>query len=138
MKSYNLERFNEAHKWNFDRALSEIRRGKKTTHWMWYIFPQLAGLGNSRLSQYYAIADSDEARLFLADGYLGGNLTEICNELLNLPDSNVCNILGSDSVKLHSSMTLFYVASGGEVFKKVLDKFFDGQLDDRTIELLNK
>lgn len=138
MNNYNIKRFTEAHKWNFDRALKEIQQGKKRTHWMWYIFPQLAGLGQSRTSQYYGIVDLEEARLFLADSYLGKNLIEITGQLLLSPDSYADNILGSDAVKLQSSMTLFYIASGSDIFKKVLDKFFKGQPDARTIEMLNK
>lgn len=89
------------------------------------------------MSQYYGIVDSEEARLFLADSYLGANLNEITNQLLTLPDSNAVNIFGGDSVKLHSSMTLFYIASGSGIFKKVLDKFFDGTLDKATLKLLD-
>lgn len=122
-------------------ALSEIKKGRKTSHWMWYIFPQITGLGFSETSKYYAINTIDEARLFLNHEYLGCNLKEIANELLSLKTDDAHWVFGSpDHLKLKSCMTLFSFVDANEhnVFKSVLEKFFNGSFDDKTIEILNK
>ncbi len=112
---HDLKRFTEAHERSYRQALSEMKCGKKTGHWMWYIFPQLRGLGKSRMSYFYGIADINEAREFLNDPYLGGNLREISEVLLQLPDNDIGAIMGfPDNIKLKSSMTLFHMASPGE------------------------
>ena len=136
MEKIGLSRFVEAHKMSYETALAEIRRGRKESHWMWYIFPQIHGLGFSSMSEYYAIQSTDEARAFLADPYLGGNLREISSALLELQESNPAVIFGSpDNMKLKSSMTLFAaVSEDGSVFHLVLDKFFHGEMDHRTLE----
>lgn len=105
---------------------------------MWYIFPQVKGLGYSETAKFYAIEDIDEAKVFLNDEYLGGNLREICSALLNLKTDNVDDIFGyPDDLKLRSSMTLFVVASNGEqIFMDVLTKYFQGKLDTATFEML--
>ena len=140
MKNYDLSRFVVAHQQNYETALDEIRNGKKTSHWMWYIFPQLTGLGRSSISQYYAISGLEEASAFLSDSYLGKNLNEICNALLELNINDAKEVFGKpDDRKLRSSMTLFAcVSEEDSVFSKVLDKFFDGKCDDRTKRMLNK
>ena len=140
MNNYNIKRFTEAHKWNFDRALKEIQQGKKITHWMWYIFPQIRGLGFSGMSAYYGIQNLKEAEDFLKDPYLGGNLRTICQALLELDTDDPHRIFGSpDDLKLRSSMTLFEAAEGkGGIFTKVIEKYYGGRRDQKTIEFLKK
>ena len=136
---YNLERFIEAQKTSFEIALSEIKMGRKKSHWMWYIFPQLQGLGFSETSKFYAIKNIDEARAFLDHPLLGERLLRICNELLNLQSNNAHNILGSpDDLKLQSSMTLFSSLNINPVFQKILEKFFSGIEDDKTLEIIGR
>lgn len=138
MANPDLTRFIEAHRQSYQSALSEIRNGRKTSHWMWYIFPQLLGLGHSPTSLYYAIRDLDEAEAFLRNPYLGGNLLEICRALLALHADDATAIFGKpDDMKLRSSMTLFSLVDGCDpVFREVLDKYFGGKRDLRTLELL--
>lgn len=140
MKDPDLTRFIEAHRQSYQSALSEIRNGRKTSHWMWYIFPQLLGLGCSPTSLYYAIRDLDEAEAFLRNPYLGGNLLEICRALLTLHTDDATAVFGKpDDMKLRSSMTLFSLVDGCDpVFREVLDKYFGGKRDLRTLELLGK
>lgn len=134
----SLERYKEAQQQFYEIALSEIRSGRKRTHWMWYIFPQIAGLGQTETSKYYAIKDLREATDFLMDDGLGVNLTNICKALLELQTNDANLIFGSpDDLKLRSSMTLFdAVPATFPVFGQVLDKFYGGQRDQRTLELL--
>ena len=134
----DLSRFRDAQKRDFETSLSEIRSGRKRTHWMWYIFPQIKGLGRSGISEYYAIRDLREAKDYLSDGYLGGNLRQICEALLELDTCDALSVFGSpDDLKLRSSMTLFLLASGKEqVFQDVLDRFFDGIPDSLTLRIL--
>ena len=136
--NYNLKRFIEAQRTDYAMALSEIKRGRKQSHYMWYIFPQILGLGFSSTSKYYAIKNIDEATAYLKNEILGNRLIEICNALLMLETNNAHVIFGSpDNMKLRSSMTLFSeVNDASSVFQKVLDKFFDGKKDDRTLQLL--
>jgi len=135
-----LDRFKEAQKRDFDIALKEVKAGHKRSHWMWYIFPQLAGLGMTATSQYYAIKNIKEATDYLMDNDLGTRLTEICKALLELETNDPNKIFGSpDDLKLFSSMTLFNaVPATFPVFGEVLDKFYGGNLDMRTLELLNE
>lgn len=128
----------EAQEYDYQAAFAEIKRGKKQTHWMWYIFPQIRGLGYSETSRYYAIKDLDEAKEYLAHPVLGTRLIRICNKLLTLESTDAQQIFGSpDDKKLRSSMTLFALVPGSdEVFNKVLQKFFQGQRDPQTITLL--
>ncbi len=138
MGNYDLSRFVHAHQRDYQTALSEIKRGRKTSHWMWYIFPQIEGLGMSSMSQFYAIKDAGEAKAFLDDPYLGANLREISEVLCGLETCNALEVFyRPDDTKLRSSMTLFYHVSGEDVFGKVLDKFFDGRRDGRTLHKLN-
>lgn len=138
MQLYNLSRFYEAHEKSYTRALSEIQSGCKRSHWMWYIFPQIAGLGYSATSRHYAIRNLEEAKMFLNDTYLGGNLREICSALLKLDTDDAYCVFGSpDNMKLQSSMTLFSIAGENEkIFNDVLDKFFDGKKDVQTLRIL--
>lgn len=134
----NIERFIIAQKKDYEKALQEIKNGKKTSHWIWYIFPQLKGLGNSTTSTYYGINNIEEAREYYNNDYLRNNLLEICNALLLL-DNNIRNIFGyPDYLKVHSCVTLFeIVAKDEEVFKKIIDKFYNGKRDNNTINILN-
>ena len=134
----DLSRFVEAHKRDYQTALHEIRNGEKRSHWMWYIFPQMQGLGRSECSRYYAILDLDEADAFLNDPYLGGHLLEISRALLDQEEDDPRAIFGSpDDLKLKSCMTLFaYVSESDSVFHRVLDKYFHGQADDNTLKIL--
>ena len=139
MKEYDLSRFITSQRTDYPTALAEIKSGKKTTHWIWYIFPQIKGLGQSYNSVYYAIQSLEEARQFLAHAYLGANLIEISKALLELESNNPVGVMGShiDAVKLRSSMTLFSIADETQpIFQAVLDKFFDGKPDSQTITIL--
>jgi len=143
MEKIGLERFHQAHQQKFELALKEVQSGMKQSHWMWYIFPQIKGLGFSATSQYYAIADVTEARQFLEDAYLGGNLRRICAELMKSKTDNPEIIFGYvDALKLHSSMTLFDLVGGyvqeNEIFKEVLKKFFNGAHDPNTVKIVEE
>ena len=135
---FDLTRFHEAQAMHYQTAFAEIKGGYKRSHWMWYIFPQIKGLGRSSTSQYYGIACLDEARAYIDDEILGIRLREICAELLKHSDRSARDILGGiDSMKLKSSMTLFDVVSPNEIFDKVLNVFFYGERDARTLEIIN-
>ena len=136
----SLQRFEDAHRQDYETALAEIRRGRKTSHWMWYIFPQLKGLGYSPTAQYYGIENLAEAEAFLAHPVLGPRLREISAALLELESSDALAVMGSpDHFKLRSCMTLFLAADPtAEVFQRVLDKFYNGRPDGRTLGLLQK
>lgn len=140
MDNDSLKRFIDAQERTYTTALSEIRNGKKQSHWMWFIFPQIKGLGYSSMSQLYAINDLTEAAAYLKHEVLGLRLIEISNALLSLTTSDPLLVFGSpDDVKLRSSMTLFSkVESGDPVFDAVLKKFFHGQQDGQTLKLLGK
>ena len=135
-----LERFIEPQEQDYEQALKEIRNGRKVSHWIWYIFPQLRGLGKSYMSDYYGIRDLDEAKAFLQDPYLGKHLQKISEALLNLDNDNETQIMGRpDDMKLKSSMTLFACADPeNAVFEKVLEKFYNGHKDGRTLKMLSK
>ncbi len=136
--NYEISRFMKAHQSDYQRALSEIKNGKKVSHWMWYIFPQMKGLGHSPMSEYYSIRDLDEARAYLADPVLGKHLTEICEALLSLDTDDATEVMGQpDDRKLKSSMTLFDAATESlDVFQMVLDKYYHGKKDCRTLKML--
>ena len=134
----DLQRFVDAQSGTYDRALAELRAGRKTGHWMWFVFPQVAGLGRSATARHYAIADLAEARAHLAHPVLGPRLVECARALTELPGSDPVAVLGPvDAVKLRSSMTLFAHAAPDEpVFRAVLDHYFDGVEDDATLSRL--
>jgi uncharacterized protein (DUF1810 family) len=134
----DLERFVDAQDGTYARARAELRAGRKTSHWMWWIFPQVAGLGMSSTSAAYAIADLAEARAYLGYDVLGPRLLECCRALLDLEDVSAERVLGSiDAIKLRSSMTLFAHADPAEgTFREVLDRYYDGDEDERTVALL--
>ena len=135
----DLSRYLIAQEQDYETALKEIRAGYKRSHWMWYIFPQIIGLGQSRTSIYYSLQNLEDARAYLADPVLGSRMNEICDALRGLESSDASYIFGSpDDMKLKSSMTMFREACPeNDRFQKVLDKFFEGECDRRTIELIS-
>ncbi|MBQ9389820.1 MAG: DUF1810 domain-containing protein [Synergistaceae bacterium] len=138
MKEYDLKRFVAPNTSDYDTALSEIKAGRKRSHWIWYIFPQLKGLGRSYNSEYYGIENAEEAREYLMHPLLGEHLREITAALLELEGNDPVKVMGSiDALKLKSSMTLFAaVSEEGSVFHRVLDKYFDGERDEMTLSIL--
>lgn len=125
---YNIERFYDVHRIYFEDALKEIQSGRKQTHWMWYIFPQLKILGRSYKAVFFGMENAEEARLFYNDSYLGENLRKICRSLLDCESNNAFEVMGSpDNMKLCSSMTLFYLATDDKMFADVLNKFYNGK-----------
>jgi uncharacterized protein (DUF1810 family) len=135
---FDLERFVQAQEGVYDGVLDELRRGRKTGHWIWFIFPQAAGLGRSPTSQQYAIASLAEARAYLEHPILGTRLRECASLVLEVPDRSAHDIFGElDALKLRSSMTLFHRAAPDEpLFRQVLERFFDGIVDAATDERL--
>lgn len=138
MSDYDLERFVTAQEGVYDRALTELENGRKETHWMWYIFPQIFGLGHSENADYYGIQDLQEARDYYAHPILSARLMECCYAVLEHEEKSAGEIFGEiDSLKLRSCMTLFeLVGEGNPVFEQILDQFFDGERDELTLELL--
>jgi uncharacterized protein (DUF1810 family) len=134
----DLKRFLDAQENDFERALAEIKRGRKQSHWMWYIFPQIAGLGFSSTSKFYSIKDVSEAEDYLAHPVLGARLIEISEALLEIEGKTANQIFGSpDDAKLKSSMTLFSALDNtNSVFQSVLDKYFGGAKDQRTLQII--
>ncbi|MGH2647582.1 MAG: DUF1810 domain-containing protein [Ginsengibacter sp.] len=135
---HNLQRFIDAQENVYSVALGEVKRGRKQNHWMWFIFPQIQGLGFSPTSKLYAIKDTSEAKIFLHQPLLSRRLIEISNELLQLESNDAHAIFGSpDDMKLQSSMTLFSsVHDANPVFNLVLKKFFNGIKDMNTLRRL--
>jgi uncharacterized protein (DUF1810 family) len=131
---HELHRFVDAQTDTYAQALSELRTGRKTSHWMWFVFPQVAGLGRSATAQRYAIAGLDEARAYLAHPVLGPRLVECAQALTELPGRDAAAVFGPvDAMKLRSSMTLFAHADPAQpVFRAVLDQYFGGQEDEAT------
>ena len=138
MEAHNLERFIQAQKPVFQTALAELKAGKKQSHWMWYIFPQIQGLGFTETSRFYAIKDRNEAQEYLKHRVLGPRLVMLASELLQLGTSDAYQVFGSpDELKLHSSMTLFAELEDTDpVFEQVLRKYFGGRKDNRTLKIL--
>ena len=134
----SLDRFLKAQASSYDTALREIRAGRKYSHWIWYIFPQIQGLGFSSTAQYYAIADLEEAKAYLQEPTLRARLLEISEALLHLESDDPTQVMGyPDDLKLRSSMTLFAEAEPDcTVFQQVLDKFYGGHKDERTLRIL--
>ena len=137
--NYDLQRFHIAQKFDYPVALGEIKNGQKESHWMWYIFPQLKELGYSSTAKYYGLT-KDEAKAYINDEILKSRLIEISQALLELTSNNATEILGyPDDLKLKSCMTLFSeIVPELEVFDQVLQKFFSGKKDDKTLKLLEK
>jgi uncharacterized protein (DUF1810 family) len=135
--SDSLQRFVDAQRDTYDQALAELRAGEKRTHWMWFVFPQIAGLGRSGMAQRFALADLDEAREYAAHPVLGTRLVECARALTALDVDDPVTVLGPiDAVKLRSSMTLFARASENPVFREVLDHYFAGAEDEATVSRL--
>jgi uncharacterized protein (DUF1810 family) len=134
---YNLNRFVEAQEGVYERALSEIRSGRKRSHWMWFIFPQYAGLGFSEISKRYAIKSLAEAEAYLNHPVLGARLLECAEAALAVEQRSAVDIFGfPDDMKLRSCATLFArVSPSGSIFVQVLDKYFEGEPDERTLQL---
>lgn len=143
MTELDIERFVEAQEseyWGYAKALQEICRGEKHGHWIWYIFPQLRGLGHSGNAQFYGIEDLHEAREYLAHPVLGARLREITEAALSHADDRLAiELMGSeiDALKLKSSMTLFDKVCPGDIFADVLDAFYDGERCHRTLSMLH-
>ena len=137
---HDLERFYKAQEYDYEKALSEIRNGRKESHWMWYIFPQIAGLGRSTTAEYYAIKSKEEAKGYIEDPVLGKRLIEISQALLQVSSADAEMVMGwPDNLKLRSCMTLFAeVAPEQPVFRNVLEKFYDGEMDGKTLDILKK
>lgn len=135
---YDLNRFVQAQEHDYERALSEVKNGRKRSHWMWYIFPQFDGLGFSAMSQRYAIKSVAEAKAYLGHPILGPRLIECAEAALSVKGRTAHEIFGSpDDMKLKSCATLFaYVSPPGSVFEQLLNKFFDGDRDQKTLGLL--
>lgn len=143
LQNMSITRFKEAQErfGEYETALEEIRQGRKRSHWIWYIFPQLKGLGRSYNSEYYGIASLEEAKEYLGDAVLRGRLLEISKALMEHKEEDIHSIMGGiDAQKLRSSMTLFESAAGDDdgckVFGEILDTFFDGKRDGRTLGML--
>lgn len=135
---YDLERFVQAQQSTYTRARDELVRGRKTTHWMWFVFPQLAGLGHSATSKKYAIASLEEARAYLAHPVLGARLRE-CTRIVNaIDDKSIRDVFGSpDDLKFRSSMTLFaHAAPDDDVFQTAIDQHFESHHDPLTLARL--
>lgn len=136
---YDLHRFIEAQNGIYKQALAELEAGRKRSHWMWFIFPQIAGLGTSSMAEKYAIRSAEEASAYLADPILGSRLLRCVEAILSVNDCSAHDIMGSpDDLKLRSSMTLFAAVSDhGSPFHKAIDHFYDGKFDERTISILS-
>lgn len=137
--NHNLDRFVEAQEYSFPIALGELREGRKRSHWMWYIFPQLKHLGHSYNSQFYGISGIEEATDYLQHPVLGPRLREVSEAILNLPSTDPREVFGGiDALKLRSSMTLFDRVSPDDIFSRVLDKYFSSHRDPRTLKILEQ
>lgn len=134
---YNLIRFIEAQNGVYPIALRELQEGCKRSHWMWYIFPQLKHLGHSYNSKFYGLSGKDEATAYLAEPVLNQRLREVSDVISNLPTNDACEVFGGiDGMKLRSSMTLFDIVSPNDIFARILDKYFNGQRDNRTLTII--
>ena len=137
---FDLNRFVQAQEEIYPRALAEIRRGRKRSHWMWFIFPQIDGLGSSSTARFYAIKSKDEAKAYLNHPLLGKRLLECAEALLQVKGKSAGEIFGyPDDLKLRSSITLFASVSESDfIFSRVLDQYYGGQPDPQTLELLER
>lgn len=130
-----LERFLDGQRFGYETALAEMVKGRKMNHWIWYIFPQIKGLGHSPNAQFYGVRDLDEARAYLAHPVLGQRLREITNAVLTHKGEEIYEIMGSsiDALKFRSSMTLFDLVSPDDIFAEAINAFYSGQRDDITL-----
>ena len=139
MDQYNLNRFLEAQMTTYEGAMLELARGRKESHWVWYIFPQIVGLGSSDVTKLYSIKSIDEARSYLAHPILGERLIESCETLLKLENVLISEVMGfPDDLKLKSSMTLFeYASNKNSIFNKVINVYFEDERDEASLEIIN-
>lgn len=137
---FDLNRFVQAQEEVYPRALAEMKRGQKRSHWMWFIFPQIDGLGYSSTAKFYAIKRQEEAKAYLSHPLLGKRLIECAEALLKIKDKSASEIFGyPDDLKLRSSMTLFAsVSEPDSIFSRVLDQYYGSQPDEQTLELLKR
>lgn len=139
MINFNLERFLQAQDKTYPYALKELQNGHKRSHWMWFIFPQMRGLGHSRISNYYGISGIEEAKAYIENPILNQRLREVCETILALETEDANEVFGGiDSLKLKSSMTLFDMVAPDDIYSKVLDKFFEGKRCKSTQQLINQ
>jgi uncharacterized protein (DUF1810 family) len=140
MRADGIERFVDAQDRVHDQVVAELRRGRKTSHWMWFVFPQLRGLGRSETARFYGLASADEARAYLAHPVLGPRLRECVALVLDVDGRSVHEIFGSpDDLKLRSCLTLFaHIAPDDGLFQRALDRLFGGERDERTLALLDE
>lgn len=138
MDEFNLDRFIEAQSSSYEAAMYELSLGKKTGHWMWYIFPQIDGLGSTDMAKLYSIKSLKEANAYLEHPILGERLIDSCEILLNLDAPSISDVMGfPDDLKLKSSMTLFkYASKPNSIFKKILIRYFNNELDETSIKLI--
>ena len=138
MDEYNLNRFVEAQIVTYEGAMLELARGRKESHWIWYIFPQIEGLGKSDIAKLYSIKSLEEGRAYLKHPLLGPRLTEACEILLSLKDASMDEVMGfPDDLKLLSSMTLFEaVSEPNSIFTKIIEIYFDDERDEKSLKLI--
>ena len=139
MDKFNLNRFIKAQEETYNSAMDELKSGSKYGHWMWFIFPQLEGLGSTEMTKKFSIKSLEEAKAYLKHAILGERLLESCEILLKLEDVSISDVMGfPDDLKLRSSMTLFESASSrNSIFSKVLDEYYESSRDNKTLGLLN-
>ena len=139
MDKFNLNRFIKAQEETYSSAMDEIKSGSKYGHWMWFIFPQVEGLGSTEMTKKFSIKSLEEAKAYLKHAILGERLLESCEILLKLEDVSISEVMGfPDDLKLRSSMTLFESASiKNSIFSKVLDEYYESSRDNKTLDLLN-
>ena len=140
MQKIDIEKFKNGYERDYEDAYAELKTGKKSSHWMWYIFPQVSGLGVSGTSEFYSIHSEEEARLFYNDPYIQSRFLSLCNILLESRECDIDVIFPfPDNLKLFSSLTLFAeVIPENKVFDKLLDKYYDGMRDEFTVLFLQK
>ena len=138
MDKFNLNRFVEVQTNSYEAAMNELSQGKKMGHWIWYIFPQIEGLGSTDMTKLYSIKSTQEASAYLEHPLLGKRLVESCEILLSLDATSISEVMGfPDDLKLRSSMTLFeYVSKPNSIFRKLLIRYFDNELDETSIKLI--
>ena len=138
MDEYNLNRFVEAQIVTYEGAMLELARGRKKSHWIWYIFPQIVGLGSSDTTKFYSIKSLEEGRAYLEHSVLGPRLIKACEILLNLKDTSMDEVMGfPDDLKLLSSVTLFEaISEPNTIFTKIIEIYFDGERDKTSLEIL--
>ena len=139
MDEYNLNRFIEAQVVTYEGAMLELARGRKESHWIWYIFPQIKGLGKSDIAKLYSIKSLEEGRAYLKHPLLGPRLTDACEILLSLKDASMDEVMGfPDDLKLLSSMTLFEALSGSNsIYTKIIEVYFDDERDEGSLAIIN-